>query len=475
MEFNSPTYFIFLLLFFVVYWSLQKQHKLQNWLLLVGSYVFYGWWDYRFLFLIFVSSLTDYVVGIQIEKANKQSIKRSYLIISLIVNLGLLFFFKYYNFFIRSFVGAFDRLGINLDIDTLQIILPVGISFYTFQTLSYTIDIYRGRLKPTSNFVNFFAYVSFFPQLVAGPIERATRLLPQFGLERKFDYSLAVDGMRMILYGLFKKMVIADSFGVRADMIFANYPVYSSVELLLGSFFFAIQLYADFSGYSDIAIGTAKLFGFKLMTNFRAPLVSLSIPDFWSRWHISLTTWFRDYLFFPLVMPFKSSLLWRIFSMIVLFTTIGLWHGANLTFVVYGFINGIYFIPQILSKKYKGIKRIIEFLKSTSFWRFNSRVLLFILISITTVFFRSHNVEAAGSFIVGIFKFTWNMPTYFFLQMIPLGIGLAAWEYFLRNKEHQFEISHLPKSIRYILYWVISFWILLYGNFGEQPFYYFQF
>ncbi len=301
MLFNSPEFLLFLPIVFGLYWFVvQRNLKAQNMLLVIASYVFYGWWDWRFLGLIAFSTLVDYLVGLQIEGAQEKRAKKAWLGVSLLVNLGLLCYFKYSNFFIDSWVDAWASAGVTMHVSSLKVILPVGISFYTFQTLSYSIDIYRGNLKPTRSFINFAAFVSFFPQLVAGPIERASRLLPQIENKRVFKYEEGVAGLRLILWGMFKKVVVADTCAIYANDIFANYTEYSGPTLMLGAVYFAFQIYGDFSGYSDIAIGTAKLFGIQLMTNFKTPYFSRDIAEFWRRWHISLSTWFRDYLYIPL-------------------------------------------------------------------------------------------------------------------------------------------------------------------------------
>jgi len=299
--FNSIDFAIFLPVIFILYWFVaNKNLKLQNFLIVVASYIFYGWWDWRFLSLILFSTLIDYSVGIRLSKQDNISKRKILLWISILVNLGFLGFFKYYNFFLDNFITAFSFFGTPINVKGLNIILPVGISFYTFQTLSYTIDVYKRKLEPTKDFIAFTAFVSFFPQLVAGPIERATHLLPQFHKRRKFDYALAVDGMRQILWGLFKKIVIADNCAELANQIFNNSADMNGSTLVLGAISFTFQIYGDFSGYSDIAIGTSRLFGFNLKQNFAFPYFSRDISEFWRRWHISLSTWFRDYLYIPL-------------------------------------------------------------------------------------------------------------------------------------------------------------------------------
>ena len=309
MLFNSLDFAVFLPIVFLLYWFVTKHNlKLQNALIVAASYVFYGWWDWRFLSLIIFSTFLDYSIGRRLKNEENQKTRKTLLWTSIIVNLGFLGVFKYYNFFLDNFIAAFSFFGQDIQPNSLNIILPVGISFYTFQTLSYTIDVYKKKLEPTEDIVAFSAFVCFFPQLVAGPIERATNLLPQFYKKRTFEYDKAVDGMRQILWGLFKKVVIADNCAEYANLIFNNYQDYNGSTLMLGVIFFAFQVYGDFSGYSDIAIGTSRLFGFKLMQNFAVPYFSRNIVEFWRRWHISLSTWLTDYLFTPLATTFKASI-----------------------------------------------------------------------------------------------------------------------------------------------------------------------
>ncbi len=326
MLFNSIDFAIFLPIVFILYWFVtNKNLRLQNALIVVSSYVFYGWWDWRFLSLIFFSTIVDYTIGIQLKKEERQKRRKYLLWTSILINLGFLGFFKYYNFFLDNFISAFSFFGSEISASSLNIILPVGISFYTFQTLSYTIDVYRRKLEPTKDFIAFSAFVSFFPQLVAGPIERATHLLPQFYTKRTFDYTLAVNGMRQILWGLFKKIVIADNCAEYANMIFNNSADYSGSTLVLGALFFTFQIYCDFSGYSDIAIGTSRLFGFDLMRNFNFPYFSRDIAEFWRRWHISLSTWFRDYVYIPLGGS-RGGLWMKIRNTFIIFIVSGFWH-----------------------------------------------------------------------------------------------------------------------------------------------------
>jgi alginate O-acetyltransferase complex protein AlgI len=349
MLFNSIEYFIFLPTVFFLYWFVFKRNlKLQNLLILISSYIFYGWWDWRFLFLIFLSTVVDYFVGLKIYESRNKKERKQYLWISILFNLGLLGFFKYFNFFIDSWIDLLGSFGYEQQsIWTLNVILPVGISFYTFQTMSYSLDIYFKKLKPTKDFFSFASFVSFFPQLVAGPIERASNLLPQVLNKRVFKYEQGVQGLRLILWGLFKKVVIADSLGIRVDRIFDGYQSMDGGILILGLIYFSFQIYCDFSGYSDIAIGTAKLFGIELMSNFKFPYFSRDIGEFWRRWHISLSSWFRDYLYIPLGgsngKKYKS-----IRNIFVIFLVSGFWHGANWTFVLWGLIHALLYLPLFL-------------------------------------------------------------------------------------------------------------------------------
>ena len=329
MLFNSFEYAIFLPIVFLLYWFVfNKTIKLQNLFLLIIGYIFYGWWDWRFLFLIAFSTIFDFTIGILLEKTTELQKRKLLFAASCIVNIGLLGFFKYFNFFIDNFISAFESMGYHIPAVSLKIILPVGISFYTFQSLSYTTDVFRRKMKPTTDFVSFAAFISFFPQLVAGPIERAFNLLPQFHKKRLFDLNLAVKGMRQILWGLFKKIVIADTLSTYVDTIFNSYEVLPGSTLLLGAIYFSVQIYCDFSGYSSIAIGTARLFGFTLLQNFSYPYFSTNVSQFWRKWHISLTSWFRDYIYIPMGGS-RGSLTKTIFNTLFVFALSGFWHGAN--------------------------------------------------------------------------------------------------------------------------------------------------
>jgi len=472
MRFNSIEFLVFFTVVFFALWALIKYKRINKIALLFCSYLFYGWWDYRFLFLMFTSSIVDYTVGYYIPKSQN---KKLLVGISIFVNLGLLMFFKYFNFFIESTADLVQLVGFQANYSTLNIILPVGISFYTFQTLSYSLDVYKGKIKPEHDFINFLNYVSFFPQLVAGPIERAATFLPQFKKERSFNYENAVEGMRLLLYGFFKKMVIADNVSLRVDAIFANPEALSSVELLVGSMLFFIQLYTDFSGYTDIARGCAKLLGFDLMRNFKVPQFSTSIPEMWSKWHISLTTWFRDYFFLWLAGIYRKSTIWRIISTITLFVVIGFWHGANYTFIVFGLLNGLFFIPRIASRDSKNLRDYLKFINTHKVINKFLMVLNFIICGLLVIFFRSPNITHATEYVTRIFSFHSFEIQQFTLEILPLCAGFFVFEWFMKEKSHPFDISNFHPTLRKITYVSMILGILLFGYFGEDPFYYFQF
>ena len=482
MIFNSIEFAVFLPIVFGIYWMLQGNIKRQNLFLLLASYFFYGWWDWRFLFLIALSSGVDFIVGQRIHHADSRQHQKYWLWLSLAVNLGLLGFFKYYNFFLDNFVQGFTLLGSPFEAERLSIVLPVGISFYTFQTLSYTIDIYKGRMKPTSDVIAFFGYVSFFPQLVAGPIERATDLVPQFLNKRHFSYSKSVDGMRQILIGLFKKVVIADNCAPYVQDIFSSADQLHSPILFLGMFFFLAQLYTDFAGYSDIAIGTARLFGFNLSKNFNAPAFSKSIPEFWSKWHITMTTWFRDYVYMTLV-RWKRKGFFKFFNIVVLFTLIGFWHGAKWTFIFYGLSNAILYIIQNAWSRRKFLK--IKFKQPLlNAFHLQSRIWSnYFLLMVTSVFFRAQTIDNAFNYILRSFNpgnfYIWDVlperllsvKFIFFLIVLYLFV-----EWFQKEKEHLLDLSgrQLQSWMRWSIYFVLLWGIFQYRG-VELDFIYFQF
>lgn len=483
MLFNSLDFAIFLPIVFILYWFVtSKNLKLQNLLIVVSSYVFYGWWDWRFLSLILFSTLVDYTVGRKLRDEDRSSRRTLLLWTSIFVNLGFLGFFKYYNFFLDNFITAFSFFGMEFSAGSLNIILPVGISFYTFQTLSYTIDVYKKKLEPTKDFIAFAAFVSFFPQLVAGPIERATNLLPQFYKKRTFDYDKAVDGLKQILWGMFKKVVIADNAAQFANEIFNNSADYSGSTLALGALFFAFQIYGDFSGYSDIAIGTSRLFGFNLMKNFAFPYFSRDIAEFWRRWHISLSTWFRDYLYIPLGGS-KGGTWMKVRNTFIIFIVSGFWHGANWTFIVWGALNALYFLPLLLAKKNRqnieivaqgrllpGIKDLLKM--ATTFG----------LTLIAWVFFRAENMSHAWNYLSEMFSISLLSIPKFEGAKSALVISLIIMffcfiEWMGRTDEYGIEKigKKWPRMLRWSWYAILIFLIGILAQTEETPFIYFQF
>jgi alginate O-acetyltransferase complex protein AlgI len=482
MLFNSIDFAIFLPIVFILYWFVTNRNlKLQNLLIVTASYVFYGWWDWRFLSLIIFSTIVDYLVGRKLQNEETQIKRKALLWTSILVNLGFLGFFKYYNFFLDNFITAFSFFGTEIKANSLNIILPVGISFYTFQTLSYTIDVYKKKLEPTKDFIAFSAFVSFFPQLVAGPIERATNLLPQFYNRRTFDYSKAVDGMRQILWGLFKKIVIADNCAEYANLIFNHSNDYSGSTLVLGAIFFTFQIYGDFSGYSDIAIGTSRLFGFNLMRNFAFPYFSRDIAEFWRRWHISLSTWFRDYLYIPLGGSRGGTLI-KVRNTFIIFIVSGFWHGANWTFIVWGALNAIYFLPLLLTKNNRNNIDIVA--KGKLLPSLKEFVLIVITFSLTVfawIFFRAETLNQAVDIIKAIFSASVFLVPYFkdielIYPFIPLLILFVLTEWC--GRESEYAIEHLfnkkKKVFRFAFYYLIVAIIFVFANSG-QDFIYFQF
>lgn len=483
MIFNSIEFALFLPVVFILYWFVFKRFHVQNLLIVFASYVFYGWWDWRFLTLILVSTIIDYIVGLALGDAQKPNKRKGLLLISLLSNLGILGVFKYYDFFVDNFITLMQLFGFHTNISLLNVILPVGISFYTFQTLSYSIDIYRKKIEPTKNFIAFAAFVSFFPQLVAGPIERASNLLPQFLTKRKFNYHEAADGSKQILIGLFKKVVVADNCAIMVNQIFEDYAELNAVTLILGAVLFSFQIYGDFSGYSDIAIGTARLFGFNLARNFAYPYLSRDIAEFWRRWHISLSSWFKDYLYIPLggSRGGRAVILRNTFA---IFLVSGFWHGANWTFIIWGGLNALYFIPLLLrgsNRKHIDIvaaNGIFPSLKEASLICLN-----FSLVTFTWIFFRAENLSHALGYIKGIFiDFSLSAPlvnTYDLVVTSMFIFLLIIMEWAGRNQEHAFaNLFNLKlfrfKIARFVFYYGIALIIFLFGA-KSQEFIYFQF
>ncbi|WP_245882039.1 MBOAT family O-acyltransferase [Taibaiella chishuiensis] len=467
-----------MLIVFLLYWfPLKKSLKGQNVLLLVASYYFYSCWDWRFLFLLVFSTLLDYYSGIKIDRSEGKRAKKFWLVISIAINLSFLGLFKYYNFFADSFVTLLQSIGFKASYTTLNVILPVGISFYTFHGLSYVLDVYNQKIRPRTNFVDYSLFVSFFPLLVAGPIERATHLLPQVEKERSFDYSKAIDGLRQMLWGLFKKVVIADGCAEYANMIFNHSGDYNGSTLVLGAFFFTIQIYCDFSGYSDIALGTARLFGFELLRNFAFPYFSRDIAEFWRRWHISLSSWFRDYLYFPLGGS-KGGLWMKIRNTFIIFLVSGFWHGANWTFVFWGALNAIYFLPLLLlNRNRNNLETVAQgkvFPTVRETWGICST---FLLAMFAWIFFRAESLSHAFSYIGTIFSGSlFKMPQVVPVKMFVLIFLFMIVEWFGREQQHALARfgTRWPSLVRYGAYYCIILLILAF--FGkEQQFIYFQF
>lgn len=482
MLFNSIEFIIFLPIVFIIYWKL-KNLRLQNLFVVISSYIFYGWWEWRFLILIAFTTFCSYYFGklIAIQYSNGKYKSAKWLCASnIIINIFILGIFKYYNFFAHSFADICHAIGWNVDILTLNLILPVGISFYTFQALSYTIDVYKQKITPTKDIIAFFAYISFFPQLVAGPIERATNLLPQFLSSRKFNYADAVDGCRQMLWGFFKKMVIADNCAFFVSRIFNDYQELSSLTLILGGILFSFQIYGDFSGYSDIAIGCARLFGINLMKNFHFPYFSRDIAEFWRRWHISLNTWFRDYIYIPLGGS-RVKLIKVIRNTWIVFLISGLWHGANWTFIIWGACHAILFMPLLITKNNrKHINVVAEGKKLPSLRETIQILTTFIFVMFTWIIFRSDTINDAYNYITRIFspaifeKIAIFIPSIRFYMLIGFILVLLIVEWNQRENIHGLSKMSHKKIIRYAEYIILFYIIISFGG-AQSEFIYFQF
>ena len=486
MLFTSLVFGLFLPIVFAAYWLIYYPKQgcevssvrlwIQNLLVVVASYVFYGWWNWKFLLLIFFTSTWAYASGVLLDRTECPSRRKLMVALALVVNLGILGVFKYYNFFADNVVTVLNAFGFNAHLTSLQILLPVGISFYTFQALSYVIDVYRKDIVATKDLVAFLAFVSFFPQLVAGPIERATNLLPQFLKPRRFDYALAVEGCRQMLWGFFKKVLVADTCAVGANAMLGNVNA-STVSLWAGVVCFAFQIYGDFSGYSDIAIGCSKLFGIRLMRNFNKPYFARDIAEFWRRWHISLTTWFRDYLYIPLGGSRCGK--WRkIRNTFAIFLVSGFWHGANWTFIAWGVFHAVCFMPLLLrgkNRKYSG--NCVAHGKSLpTFHELWAMSMTFVVAVIGWTFFRAPDISTAGSWL-------WKMLTFTDLHVRQCGLGylkhvavvlaiLVVVEWLNRDRD----IPKLPRKkwLRWIVYYVVLV-LVLFLRPQPQAFIYFQF
>jgi alginate O-acetyltransferase complex protein AlgI len=473
MVFNSFTFFVFF--FFVYSLYLVLNHRRQNKMLLAASYFFYGWWDWRFLSLIFISTVTDYLCGLQIDKHREVKVRKIYLTLSVLVNLTILGFFKYFNFFADSFVSVLSFFGIHHTMPTLNVILPVGISFYTFQTMSYTIDIYRKQIKPTRNFLDYALYVSFFPQLVAGPIERATNLLPQILTKRKIGLDQVLEGCWLIYFGLFKKIFVADNLGLIVDSIFGNPLSLNGGMVLLALYAFSFQIYCDFSAYSDIARGIAKLMGIEIMINFKFPYFSKSIQEFWRRWHISLSTWLRDYIYIPLggsQCP-KSR---HIINIMAVFLICGLWHGAQWTFVIWGAIHGAYLASTVLLQPIAKRIKIRDYPFSDNLSKFLKVFLTFHAVTFAWVFFRSQSVKEAGIMINSLL-FDLTLSTEFYALLLKCFfycLPVILIDFFQYKKGDFFILFKLPAYLRYTSYSLLFYLLAIFGT-ATESFIYFQF
>ena len=480
MLFNSFEFLFFLPIVFLFYWFVFKRLKWQNLFLVIASYVFYGWWDWRFLILIALTTFFSYISGrLIVQYEGRRKIQKAVSGTNIILNLSILGVFKYYNFFAENFAVLFRNIGWQVDWVTLDILLPVGISFYTFQALSYSIGVYQKKLPVCKDIIAFFAYISFFPQLVAGPIERATNLLPQFYKSRTFDYAQAVDGCRQMLWGFFKKIVVADNCAEAANVIWGDYSNQSGFTLLLGGFFFTFQIYGDFSGYSDIAIGTARLFGINLMRNFNFPYFSRDIAEFWRRWHISLTTWFRDYIYIPL--GGSRCVRWKVMrNTLIIFLVSGFWHGANWTFITWGAYHALLFFPLMLwgkNRKYTNSVAAGRFLPSVK--EFGQMLFTFLLALIGWIIFRAENIGQAWDYLGRMcssslldISIRWGKSALLYIVL------LVIVEWFQRDKQHALQITGkgilLYTPVRWIIYFTIILFVLLFAG-GQTDFIYFQF
>jgi alginate O-acetyltransferase complex protein AlgI len=479
MLFNSFAFALFLPIVFLLHWYVVKKNKFQqNLLLLFASYFFYACWDWRFLFLLMFSTLLDYTSGLKIASTENNKQRKIWLWLSICINLGFLGVFKYYNFFISTFAEAISGIGFQVNPITIKVIIPVGISFYTFHGLSYVFDIYNNKIKPEKNIIDYSLFVSFFPLLVAGPIERATHLLPQLKKERTFNYVNAVLGLKQILWGLFKKIVIADQCATYVNTIFASSDNYSGSTLFMSAFLFAIQIYGDFSGYSDIAIGTARLFGIDLLKNFSFPYFSRNMAEFWRRWHISLSSWFKDYVYIPLGGS-RNGMSLAIRNVLIIFLVCGFWHGANFTFIVWGLLNALFVIPSIL---HSTNRNYIEIVAKGKILPSSKELLLMLFTSICTIFcwifFRAENLTQAFQIISSIFSSTiFTIPTFFPKTLLLFIVFFIVVEWMGREGNFALEnfFTKQKRIIRYSFYYSIVIMILFFINAEQKEFIYFQF
>ncbi len=472
MQFQSFIFIQFFIVFYLLYLFLMDKYKYQNSLIVIASYIFYGYWDARFLVLLMFSTLVDFAIAHLIDRTTEEKKRKIWLSISLLSNLSILGFFKYFNFFTASFTDLLNNIGVPANELTLKVILPVGISFYTFQTLSYTIDVYRKHLKPSKNIIDFAVYVAFFPQLVAGPIERATSFLPQISKPRKLDFRQINAGIFLIIWGFFKKLVIADNLAKIAEPVFTNFTDYQGLDILIGVLAFTVQIYCDFSAYSDIARGLAKLMGFELMVNFKLPFFAISPSDFWSRWHISLSSWLRDYLYIPLggnragaFNTYRNLFLTMLLG--------GLWHGAAWNFIWWGVYQGLILVIYRLASKNK---ILAPFLENKSKWAVGCQMfVMFILANIGWIIFRSTSVEQIfyllthWSFAASENTLEFASTLFFFSAPLLL---VQFWQNLSRDL---LIITKLPLWLTNLIYGFLIVNICLYGVRQSTEFIYFQF
>jgi len=484
MIFNSVSFLIFFILFFLLYWSVFNRNvKFQNLLLLLGSYLFYAWADWRFLSILVVISALNFFLGIYIARTTNRTYKNMLYWTGLLTGIGGLAFFKYFNFFVTSINDSFQIFGINLNLHSLHIIIPIGISFFTFRILSYLIDINRGKIKPTTDWVVFFSYVSFFPSLLSGPIDRAKMFIPQLEKKRTFSYEDGKEGMSQIIWGLFKKVVIADNCAVITEPIFNNFQIFSGSSLLFGAFLFTIQIYADFSGYSDMAIGLSRLLGFKITKNFDFPFFAQNIAEFWRKWHISLTSWLTEYLFTPLSITFRDlGKLGLILAIVINFTIIGIWHGANWTFVLFGFLHGCYFIPLVLNGSMTSRKKNVNNGLIPSLTEFIDMAVTFTLVTVTFIIFKMNTVSDAFDCIsIILSKSLFSLPRIVTGELNALIITIFIVAMFLiewlqRGKEYGLQIEHISHpGVRLSIYYALLIVIILFGSTTSNQFIYFKF
>lgn len=488
MIFSSTTFILFFGLFFVLYWfHLNKNLKVQNLLLLLSSYVFYAWADWRLLSYLIGVSILNFYLGIYIEREIILWRRRLLVYIGLIQGVGGLLFFKYYNFFITSFNEAFQTLNLHINLQTLQIIMPLGISFFTFKTISYILDVDKRKVGATKDWIVFFNYVSFFPTILSGPIDKGRDFIHQLEKRRTFEYNKMVDALRQILWGVFKKLVIADNIAIYTDLIFSNYENQPGSILLLGAFLYTIQLYADFSGYSDMAIGIGRLMGFSVTKNFDFPFFAQNIAEYWRKWHISLTSWLTEYVFTPLSISFRDyGKLGLILAIVINFIVVGLWHGANWTYVLFGFLHGCYFIPLIIRGTMNKRKKIAQDKILPKFQQTVNILATFILVMFTNVIFRAETISQAWGYYSSLLTkpfFDFSSSAQKIIDMNPQFIIVAALCFVLliadwsqRDKEHtlQFEHKKVNMPLRWGLYYLLVFSIIYFQG-SQQSFIYFQF